>query len=1432
MSFRWRGALLFLGAALLPACAQEAPPELSPGRSQSLFDGRSLEGWEGDTALWRVEDGSIVGGSLTVPLKQNEFLATTRRFTNFVLRARFRLAGTGFVNSGIQIRSERVPGSSEMAGYQCDIGDPNWWGSLYDESRRNTVLAWSDMARVEPALHRDTWNDYVIRADGSRITTWINGVLAMDYREPDPEIANSGRIGFQVHGGGAAQAWFRDITLEELPVRPPLQGAAEPPSPPKASPLSPEEQQGTFSLPPGFVAELVAAEPDGGKFVAIHFDHAGRLWAMTALEYPLDANEAGAEARALFERGGRDRVLVFDTPTRPGRQTARTFAEGLVMPLGLLPYRHGAYVQYGNDIRFYADADGDGLAEGFTNVLGGFGIEDSHLFPHQFTRAPGGWFWLAQGAFNYSQVRTTAGETTAFNKTKLARWRPDGSQFEIIGWGPCNIWGLVLDRHGEAFIQEANDQGWPLMPLLEGGSYPLCGDDVPRPYAPPFPKVAGKAMGGTGLSGLALSEGADSFPGEWRDVFFINNPITRKVQAIRVHRDATTASPATGVGGQPATYGNGWQLEHLPDFVLSSDPWFRPVAMAFGPDGCLYVVDWYNQIISHNEVPRKHPERDKTRGRIWRFRHESQPHRIAVPDLTRAPDSQLLAHLRATNTWEVHAAWQEIVDRPADELAPDLKTWVSDPSLPADLRIRSLWCLEGLKQVEPRLLESLMTAAERSARRESLRAAASLPAQAWPPDAAMALASKGLEDPDRLVRQESIRWVARRLRDADLSPQESAAIAGLLIRSALHPPRSGDSKFGPYFDAFETYLIRRALEDAPRALEAWLEQDSGKDHREMAFAAVTQGGGPGARRLASLFRDTPTAPSRDELVLLASQAGDPAVRPILDTALASIEALQVLYEQRSVLAGTDGLPDALVAALRKRAAGAAGVSLPTAQQQLLVRLATGFRLAGLEPELIAIATRPDASAEAQMTALRALRESGSARLDVLRKFALSPDDAVRREAVTALASAKSDEAVPSLLEIWSTLTPSLRKIAVNRLAQSPLTARQWVSAIASGAVAKEEVDGYALDKLAGVLPNDPTLEQLKAVLGASARPVLRLHGGDQDFVATGWTLDGPFTVETWIKLEPDIGNQDSILGGPDQLDANFFDRRFRVWIGGGIHDIVTATKPMTPDTWTHVAVTRDAQGVFRIYLNGELDATSGGREGRRFEKLDLGRSNVPGGTAADLAYYRVWNVCRTPEEIRAHADVEVAAGEPGLVYRSDGADWGTLGPTATIERTTDLPSVATIAEAAALQKRFSRYRSLAASPGSPERGAEVFAATCGVCHTVRGTGGRIGPALDGAAAQGLEPLLRNILTPNAAMEAGYRRFQVESRDGELLEGLLAAQDSDSVTLRQPNSEDQRFLRSTLKRSGFVPGSVMPEGLLEGLEEGQTRDLLAYLLTLR
>jgi hypothetical protein len=170
-----------------------------------LFDGKTLTGWEGDSAWWRVESGEIRGGSFTQKVPANFFLATTKSYQNFDLKLELRLTGTGFVNSGIQIRSIRLPKGTEMSGYQVDYG-PGWYGKLYDESRRKKVIADStDPKAVTGAIREGDWNEYRILAEGPRIRTWINGVPALDYTERDASVALDGHIAIQIHSGGLSE---------------------------------------------------------------------------------------------------------------------------------------------------------------------------------------------------------------------------------------------------------------------------------------------------------------------------------------------------------------------------------------------------------------------------------------------------------------------------------------------------------------------------------------------------------------------------------------------------------------------------------------------------------------------------------------------------------------------------------------------------------------------------------------------------------------------------------------------------------------------------------------------------------------------------------------------------------------------------------------------------------------------------------------------------------------------------------------------------------------------------------------------------------------------------------------------------------------------------------------------------------------------------
>ena len=203
--------LYLLALTALATIAQAAP--------KPLADGKTFDGWEGDTdGTWRIVDGAFAGGSLESTVPHNGFLATQKRFSNFELRLKCKLVGTeGFVNGGIQFHSKRIANPPhEMSGYQADVG-AGYWGCLYDESRRNKMLATADKEVIAKALKKDDWNEYVIRCEGARIRLWLNGVMTVDYTEPDPGIEQSGLIAVQIHGGAKAVASYKDIVIEELP---------------------------------------------------------------------------------------------------------------------------------------------------------------------------------------------------------------------------------------------------------------------------------------------------------------------------------------------------------------------------------------------------------------------------------------------------------------------------------------------------------------------------------------------------------------------------------------------------------------------------------------------------------------------------------------------------------------------------------------------------------------------------------------------------------------------------------------------------------------------------------------------------------------------------------------------------------------------------------------------------------------------------------------------------------------------------------------------------------------------------------------------------------------------------------------------------------------------------------------------------------------
>lgn len=177
-----------------------------------LINGKGLAGWEGDMRFWSVKDGVLAGRS--PGLDHNEFLSTTGSYGDYNLSLYFRLID-GKGNSGVQFRSIRIP-NHEMSGYQADLGD-GYWGSLYDESRRNKVLVAASNEALA-VLNKTDWNHYVIRAFGDKIELYINGKKSVDYHEPESSIARSGLLAVQIHAGGPMEVQFKDAMIQPLPI--------------------------------------------------------------------------------------------------------------------------------------------------------------------------------------------------------------------------------------------------------------------------------------------------------------------------------------------------------------------------------------------------------------------------------------------------------------------------------------------------------------------------------------------------------------------------------------------------------------------------------------------------------------------------------------------------------------------------------------------------------------------------------------------------------------------------------------------------------------------------------------------------------------------------------------------------------------------------------------------------------------------------------------------------------------------------------------------------------------------------------------------------------------------------------------------------------------------------------------------------------------
>ncbi|HJZ60228.1 MAG TPA: PVC-type heme-binding CxxCH protein [Gemmataceae bacterium] len=439
--------------------------------------------------------------------------------------------------------------------------------------------------------------------------------------------------------------------------------------------LSPADEQKALKVPDGFEVQLVASEPQIQKPIQMCFDAKGRLWVTTSHHYPFAAPKGEAH----------DKLFVLSDFGPDGKAAKVTvFADFLNIPIGILPLPdcNSCIVSSAGEILKLTDTDGDGKADKTEVLFTGFGTRDTHGMYNSYTLLPDGWVYACHGYLNDSTVKGKDGHEVKMNSGNTFRFRPDGSRIEVVSRGQVNPFGMTVDPWFNLYTADCHSK--PITQIIPGAYYDSFGK--PHDGLGYAPHVAHHDHGSTALCGLSWYD-ADQFPKEYKGCMFLGNVVTNRVNFDRIEWKGST----------PVAI-------EQPDFVVSKDPWFRPADIKLGPDGALYVTDFYNRIIGHYEVPLTHPLRDKDRGRIWRIvwkgKDGSAPPPKMPGDLTKKPVEELVEVFGAGSTATRLQVTNELVSRVRD----GRETWGSvarsfnDPAKPGSHGNVTYWMIAAALQ--------------------------------------------------------------------------------------------------------------------------------------------------------------------------------------------------------------------------------------------------------------------------------------------------------------------------------------------------------------------------------------------------------------------------------------------------------------------------------------------------------------------------------------------------------------------------------------------------------------------------------------------------------------------------------------------------------------------------------------------------------------
>ena len=1124
-----------------------------------------------------------------------------------------------------------------------------------------------------------------------------------------------------------------------------------------AGPQEPEEERRALHVPTGFEVQLVASEPDIHKPINLAFDDRGRLWVTDTIEYPFPAPQ-GAKTR--------DAVKILDDFDETGRaRRITTFADNLNIPIGVLPQGDNAVLVYSIPyIWKMTDTQGTGHADKREVFLGTFDHVDTHGMTGSFTEGFDGWIYAVHGYRNTSTVRASDGSHITMNSGNTYRFKRDGSHIEYFTHGQVNPFGLAFDPLGNLYSSDCETM--PVALLLRGAYYPSFGKpDDGLGFAP---QIIDHFYGSTAIAGLC-DYVADQFPEAYRDRMFVGNVMTNKIN------DAKLTPRGSGVHG-----------DDVPDFLVSKDEWFRPTNIKLGPDGAMYVADFYNRIIGHYEVDLHHPGRDKQRGRIWRIVYkgkDAQPAPAKKFDLTRASVAEMIGDLGSPNLTIRMLSMNRLADIVGGTAVAPLKDALAKSTNPWQ-KIHGMWVLYRLGALDPAELKAAAGDGDPKLREHAMRVLGEMPK--WEPaDRELALA--GTTDQDPLVRRTAAQALGRHPQFENFRP---------LLDLAERPDG----------DAFITHVIRIALRDqmlepgvCPRLSSSNLTD---KDEALLAASAI---GAPTSESASFLLRHLNKAGgSQDSIV--------PALKMI---------ARLVPGEQVDELAGF----------VESKFSGDLELQLSlfnAVQQGLNQRGATPGAAVRAWGASLASKLLAQGADERDLWKFSPLAGSSSARNPWGVQLRKSADGDASSP---FLSSNVNGEQLTGAIRSHDFVAP--RELTFYLAGHNGPPPRRWE--------AKNFVricDARTGQVIAQVLPPRNDVARKKTIdLSRVAGQLVYLEATDgDDRKAYAWLALGRFDPPV-IRVP---------IAGPMLESAlKIVESLHLTPLAASVQGLLVNK---AAETETRVAAAR-ALGALDAPTHVEALAqvvrdSSAPDAVREAAATVLAPLDSPAASAALVDAMQT-----APQKLQLALAQSLATGRggaealleaigqgkasPRLLQDSNVRErLGVVRPSNYEQRIKQLTQGLPAPDAQIQQLIDHRAAAFNAAGASPQRGRIVFEKNCMICHATGNQGAHVGPPLDGIGIRGVPRLCEDILDPSRNVAAEFRQSTFVLNDGSVIAGIPRRTEGQTVVVADSTGKEVSIEKSKIARQVESKLSLMPSNFGEIIPNQDFDDLLSYLLSIR